>query len=133
VDGQRVPHLDIGEQKVRSPARLDLGARSVGVSNAPDQLRIRVQGLERDNNQPGFCPAGAGLFPDTAGRTTIDGCYEMEWNTAEIVIDVKEMQQPPAFSACQGFDVQADLCLAYASTGDDDPRFNVVLSVEIVD
>jgi hypothetical protein len=132
VDGQRVPHLDVGERKVRSPERLDLGARSVGVSSAPDQLRIRVQGLERDNNQPGFCPAGTGLFPDTSGRTTIDGCYEMEWNTAEIVIDVKEMQQPPAFPACQGFDIQADLCLAYASTGDDDPRFSVVLSVEIV-
>jgi hypothetical protein len=133
VDGARVLPLDVGEQRVHAPQRLNLGARSIDVPNAPERLTIRVQGLERDNEQPGFCAAGSPVYVATTGHITIDGCYDLEWNTAEIVIDVTAVQQPPAFPACPGLGVQADHCLAVETSGDADPRFSVVLSVDVVD
>jgi hypothetical protein len=84
---------------------------------------------------PGFCTTGSGLFLETSGRATLVGCYELEWNTAEIRIDLDQAQSQDgqALPNCFGFDVQADLCLAFAASGDDDPRFVVHLTVDVLD
>lgn len=134
VGGEYQPQLDTGEHKVKAPATVGLGGRGVTIDNAPDRLLIRVQGLERDNSQSGFCSAGGGIYPETSGRTLIPNCYELEWNTAEGEIDLHDTVADQALPPCYGFPqgVHGDLCVALAATGDD-PRFDVYLTIDFLD
>ncbi|MGH2599709.1 MAG: hypothetical protein ACRDJ9_10005, partial [Dehalococcoidia bacterium] len=138
VNGQRQGQLDTGERKVRSPEWVSLddgdraAGRSVVIEDAPEKLPIRVQGLERDGNKPGFCSAGQGMFEATSGRTSIDNCYDLEWNTAAATVDLAEMADGGALPPCYGFaGITGDVCVLLKATGAD-PTFDVYVTIDFL-
>jgi hypothetical protein len=140
VAGEWRPQLDTGQRKVRSPEWVGLGdgdrapGRSVLLEHAPDVLDIRVQGQEEDGYYPGFCSAGTNFFPETSGKTKIDKCFDLEWNSAEGSIDLHpDAAADPALPPCYGFgDITGDICVLLSATGDD-PRFDVYVTVDFLD
>ena len=138
VSGQRQSQLDTGERKVRSPEWVSLGdgdrgaGRSVVIEDAPDTLPIRVQGLERDGNKPGFCTVGSPMYDETSGRISIPKCYDMEWNTAAGTVDLAELADGGALPPCYGFaGITGDVCLLLKATGDD-PTFDVYVTIDFL-
>lgn len=132
VNGERQIQLDTAEHKVKATETLSLGERSVLINNAPNQIPVRVQGLERDGDLPGFCSAGQPVYPEPSGHIRIDNCYELDWNTAEVVIDLDAAQAGGALPPCFGFDATGDICLAFAADGAR-PKFQVFMTVDFVD
>ncbi len=139
VNGDRLGlSLDTGERKVHAPERVSLDdgdrapGRSVIINNPPVSLPIRVQAHERDRHNGGFCAAGQPFFEETSGRTVVGGCVEIEWNTAEAVIDLHQ-DQGGALPPCYGFGegVTGDICVAIAATGED-PTFTVLISIDFL-
>lgn len=133
VNGQLRVDLETGEHKLKAPTTLDLGGRSVVIEDAPDLLPIRVQGRERDNNQPGFCSTGLGLHPQTFGRMLIPKCFEVEWNTAEGPIDLHQPDTAGSLPPCYGFGegVAGDLCVVL-HTDTEDPAFEVYVTIDFL-
>ena len=99
------------------------------LEEAPEQLPIRVQGIERDW-EPGFCAAATGPFPEAAGRFDGGGC-EIEWNTAAGTIDLHAAVEDGVLPGCFGFPegVQADLCVVLSASGED-PAFDVLITID---
>lgn len=139
VNGERLRGLDTGERKVKAPAWVSLDdgdrapGRSVVVENAPDKLQIEVQAHERDRNRPGFCALGVPWFEEVSGREALDGCFELEWNTASAAVDLHPEPQDNALPPCYGFDgITGDFCVLLRATGAD-PAFDVYVTVDFLD
>lgn len=139
VDGEHQIGLDTAEHKIRAPEWVSLrtgdrAGRSVILEEAPDQLSLRVQGQERDNDKPGFCAAGTPFFEETAGRTTVGGCRELEWNTAEAIVDLHASNDGGALPPCHGFPdgIRGDICVVLKAAGED-PAFDVYVTIDFAD